>query len=610
MLDLNDSAFNLSIANVSIANQSNQSDANQSVVVAIEDEEPTPQRDEPERKSTKGVVRRLSPTSGSLCGGTRLSITGSGFAETPSANRVEIGDTECEIEDVSSDMLVCKVPFRSKKVETGEESVTELVTVHAYGEPMRMAKPLEFQFTAKATPIIADWGPATGQANDVVSFQGKNPLFGVSVAMNGRECKVKQSEGLYLQCVPPPREAGVSNVEVYFGPDRGFACPAAEAPPLKFTYNLALQSASASDFVDGEAAGPFDGGGALTAGPCSPRTPRSGTLTVVGQGLGNSTVFRLCGGDTWCEREGDVASDPEIFHSGDWSFQTVTCRPGPLDPSKAPGGCRTCDLTAEAADGMFIATLPDAWTYTAPTTQQSTTPEHPIPAGGASTSPMAGAATSTLPPVYIGASPGPALPVPSISPAGAPAASPPIPAMTTAQPMAQSPAPAPVVAVVPATTQAPQKPPQSKEIMQDMAEDVLSGVFKRIGRLLNKSPQKDTPEVPTGLPPPYPTPQISQTLPPPSQVTPPPPLPNEGQGGPPPDEEEGEGDGWDPLSEDDEDFKNEPPLGLTEANSTGTSDFAPAPVPPLAALVRVGRHHSYQAVAKVGEPVLRGAKRR
>merc|ERR1719375_744561 len=102
MLDLNESAFNLSVANVSIANQSNQSDANQSVVVAIEDEEPTPQRDEPERKSTKGVVRRLSPTSGSLCGGTRLSISGSGFAEIPSANRVEIGGTECEIEDVSS----------------------------------------------------------------------------------------------------------------------------------------------------------------------------------------------------------------------------------------------------------------------------------------------------------------------------------------------------------------------------------------------------------------------------------------------------------------------------------------------------------------------------
>merc|ERR1719171_1145930 len=167
----------------------------------------------------------MSPTSGSLCGGTRLSIYGTGFGKSLASNRVEIGGSECKIETVSDSELVCKVPFRDHKVETGEESATELVTVHANGAPLSMAAPLEFTFKAESTPIIVDWGPAVGQANDVVSFQGKTPLFGSSVEMDGRECKVKHSEGIYLQCVPPPREAGISSVEVYFGPDRGFACP-------------------------------------------------------------------------------------------------------------------------------------------------------------------------------------------------------------------------------------------------------------------------------------------------------------------------------------------------------------------------------------------------
>merc|ERR1719399_1430520 len=102
-----------------------------------------------DRVEPKGSVRRMSPTSGSLCGGTRLSIYGTGFGKSLASNRVEIGGSECKIETVSDSELVCKVPFRDHKVETGEESATELVTVHANGAPLSMATPLEFTFKAE-----------------------------------------------------------------------------------------------------------------------------------------------------------------------------------------------------------------------------------------------------------------------------------------------------------------------------------------------------------------------------------------------------------------------------------------------------------------------------
>merc|ERR1740138_254537 len=108
--------------------------------------------------------------------------------------------------------------------------------------------------------IIVDFGPTSGQAHSLLSFEGKDPMFGASVKMSGRDCEMKHSDGVYLQCVPPPREAGISNIEVYFGPGRGFACPGPKAPPLKFTYNLALQSALPLNW-GGTAEGPFEGEG-------------------------------------------------------------------------------------------------------------------------------------------------------------------------------------------------------------------------------------------------------------------------------------------------------------------------------------------------------------
>jgi len=461
--------------------------------------------------SSEGSVQRISPTSGSLCGGTQLSIYGSGFANGTSANRVDIGGDECKVESVKDGVLICIVPFQDAKVVTGKEIASKPVTVFADGKQLSMSTPLKFMFDAKAAPVIVDWGGTSGQANDVLSFQGKEVLSGASVALNGKECQVKYSKGNVLQCVPPAGEAGISNVEVSFGKSRGFACPGPKAPPLKFTYNLALQSALASEFGD-DTDGPLDGGAVLTNGPCSPRTNRSRTLTVVGQGLSESTVFKLCGGDTWCTREGPVTADPEIYHGGDWSFQAVTCRPGPLDPSKAPGGSRICDLTAEAADGMFVATLPSAWTYTS---EKSLPPPVLTPAPTPQPSPSS---RTLAPPAVASASPGPAPNVVTgiaTAAQAAPAAAAPSAAAPSGPTAPAAPAAAPQpVAMVPVPTPAPQG--TAKKAVKKMAKKVLSKVFKSIADVLGGPPKAVAPALLKDV-----SPQLA--LPPPYVAPPPPP---------------------------------------------------------------------------------------
>lgn len=457
--------------------------------------------------SGSGEVARISPSSGSLCGGSRLSVYGTGFAPNVSENRVIIGDGECAIESVSEDKLICQVPYRDQKVSTGKESASEQVSVYARGKLISPPS-LQFRFDAKAVPgLIVDWGPNTGQANDVLSFQGKDKLSGASVTLGGAGCKVQLSEqtkdGTYLQCVPPPREAGVAAVEVSFGPERGFACPAPSSPPLKYTYTLALQSALPTQ-LEAEAYTPFDGG--RRSWGHNPVGSDEGTITIVGQGLGPSTIFRLCGADSFCEHEGPVENDPAMYHAGDWSFQTVKCRPGPLDPAKAPGGKRTCDLTAEGADGMFSATLQDVWTYGPPKA-----PAAPAPG------PAAGApvyAVASLPPLHYPLPADPVDPIDMPSYAPGPAAyaySPAAPAAGVAGTGLSVPAPAPAPyappVLPPPTVPVPAEMTEAKmkRVLKKQAQNVLSNVFDNLANALKSRVGAAELYKPVDeLPPPYP----------------------------------------------------------------------------------------------------------
>ena len=69
------------------------------------------------------TVTNVYPLSGSLQGGTRLTISGLGFGSNSSKVEVEVGDVSCDIETVTNTQIVCLIAAAGKV-----HSVTNLGT--------------------------------------------------------------------------------------------------------------------------------------------------------------------------------------------------------------------------------------------------------------------------------------------------------------------------------------------------------------------------------------------------------------------------------------------------------------------------------------------------
>jgi len=325
----------------------------------------------------------ISPNSASLCGGTKVTIHGADFSPVPSDNKVFLGTLDCPIVAASKTDLHCVVPhLPEQKVDAPHQSIPAPVKVYVKGTPSESAAGADFTFAADSTPTIEGFGPTTGQGGEIVLFQGRNFGDRVSISIGGKACDVRQVSDAFLQCVPAPDVAGIADIEVYAGPLHGYACQAPKSPPLKFIHLLTLQSVQPAEW-GADASGPMDGRGV-------------GSLTIVGQGLSDSVVLKLCGGAASCEPTSGVRADKPEFHEGDNSFQTLTCTPSAFmsGPSAATTAAvvsanavplpaasgrikpynQTCELTAEAAGGMLKSVVQGAWTYTWTPSPTSTPP--------------------------------------------------------------------------------------------------------------------------------------------------------------------------------------------------------------------------------------------
>nr|XP_032810523.1 fibrocystin-L isoform X1 [Petromyzon marinus] len=101
----------------------------------------------------------LSPTSGSVNGGTALNLVGNGFA--PGNTTVSIGGAPCEILTSTPERVTCRTPARAAGLAR--------VVVRAAGVPFPM---LKFNYSAANTPVITSIAPATGTAGRLVTIAG------------------------------------------------------------------------------------------------------------------------------------------------------------------------------------------------------------------------------------------------------------------------------------------------------------------------------------------------------------------------------------------------------------------------------------------------------
>lgn len=315
------------------------------------------------------AVHGINPNAGSICGGTQLTVYGSGFSPVPSDVSVQIAGKPCAVTMSSESEIVCTTPAFADKVQSESEAhIAEIVvTVHGFAIPVLD----KFSYPAALTPIVSTFGPVSGQGGDLVTFEGVNFGGNLAIQVGGNPCQVKAHSDLFVQCVPTPACTGLADVHFHVE-GKGNACPGPKAPIMKFLYSLTILSVRPEQF-DAPSMGSFGGGG---------------SLVVVGQGFCPGDTVNLCDGDVTsvCEITSSITDDPPQFHEGDTSFQTFKCRPGPLsDPHNTK--------LVVTADGPQVGSM-NFKKGPAPKTRERTTTTAP-PCGAATTTTMSPCISTT-----------------------------------------------------------------------------------------------------------------------------------------------------------------------------------------------------------------------
>ncbi|XP_036949440.1 PKHD1 like 1, tandem duplicate 1 isoform X2 [Acanthopagrus latus] len=155
------------------------------------------------------IVSSFSPLSGSVAGGTLLTVRGFGFSEN---STVTVGGEECKLVDASDTELKCRTPAGT----AGSQTVTVMVG------NMTQAASSSFTYDNNLTPQISDLSPRNttvighrvltilgsglgGQDNDSMVFVGR------------KECVIVQWTATNITCRLPVLPPGLYKVDVQVG---------------------------------------------------------------------------------------------------------------------------------------------------------------------------------------------------------------------------------------------------------------------------------------------------------------------------------------------------------------------------------------------------------
>ncbi|CAK8682966.1 unnamed protein product [Clavelina lepadiformis] len=280
-------------------------------------------------------ISDLTPESGSVNGGTTLTITGNGFVKVGIS--VQVGRVPCVIIDVTLSIITCTTDAH----EAGQVSVKVESNEVTYPT-------VSYEYSNAATPTIANVFPVTGAGGDSITLTGTqlgNVVGDVSVTVGGIECTVTSAGETTLECTLGDREGGHAIIEVTVA-SLGLAMVSSS---VSFVFNLGVH-----DF--------------------SPKTGSYGGLqlvTIDGAGFSNHTIVHIC--DLPCTLESSSSTQ-------------ITCRtsanPNYVDSTSSS----TCGVkvTNEAQMDDSAITAGSSYTYSGAQTPTITrvTPERGGTGGG------------------------------------------------------------------------------------------------------------------------------------------------------------------------------------------------------------------------------------
>ncbi|XP_073925166.1 fibrocystin-L isoform X4 [Castor canadensis] len=151
------------------------------------------------------AVASVSPTSGSVGGGTTLLITGNGFY--PGNTTVTVGDDLCQIMFINSSEVHCSTP-------AGRGGVANLkIMVNDVTYP-----PLSFAYSLEDTPFLRGIVPNRGPPGTEIEISGSNfgiDILGISVMISDSQCNVTMVNDSVLQCMVGDHAGGIFPVTMH-----------------------------------------------------------------------------------------------------------------------------------------------------------------------------------------------------------------------------------------------------------------------------------------------------------------------------------------------------------------------------------------------------------
>ena len=192
------------------------------------------------------TATEISPSSGSLLGGTLVTISGSGFSYLPSHLDVQIGGAPCRIVSSSFSMIQCTTSASSTSPSTGE------VRISVNGFVVNSS--IQFEQSSQSTPTVTqlDRHSATGGDQIVITgtkfgsnisavqVQIVSCLDNFDTSSTRNTCSVSSVTDTSVTCTLPVKAAGRFNLHVLiYG--RGFASTMGDN---SISYSLTIHSFS------------------------------------------------------------------------------------------------------------------------------------------------------------------------------------------------------------------------------------------------------------------------------------------------------------------------------------------------------------------------------
>lgn len=147
------------------------------------------------------AVSSISPTSGSIYGGTVLTINGNGFANSASNIQVTVGSSSCTIIQATPGQIQCTVPAQGPSPSSA--------TVGVISNGVTFPSSLTYTYNAASSPSISSISPTSGITGQVLTISGSNFVSGqTTVTVGGIPCAVTSVSTTSITCTVGSSPAG------------------------------------------------------------------------------------------------------------------------------------------------------------------------------------------------------------------------------------------------------------------------------------------------------------------------------------------------------------------------------------------------------------------